>query len=87
MAHNQAEAILAIKQWGNNIGVRIPQSIARTAHLHRDQRVKITVEKGCVKITPVDTGTPSLEEMIASFDPARHGGEVMITEPAGVEEW
>ncbi len=30
--------------------------------------------------------TPTLTEMIASFDPDRHGGEVMVTEPVGAEE-
>ena len=29
--------------------------------------------------------TPTLAEMIASFEPDRHGGEVMISEPVGVE--
>lgn len=29
--------------------------------------------------------TPTLAEMIASFDPNRHGGEVMATDPIGVE--
>jgi antitoxin MazE len=48
--------------------------------------VKVAVEKGRVIITPV-TETPTLAEMIASFDPARHGAEVMVTEPVGVEEW
>ena len=84
---SQAESVLDIKQWGNNLGVRLPQAVARAAHLHRDQRVRITVEGGCVVITPVAGVTPSLDEMIASFDPARHGGEVMVTGPIGVEEW
>jgi antitoxin MazE len=83
----QVESVLDIKQWGNNLGVRLPQAVARAAHLHRDQRVRVAVEGGCVVITPVAGVTPSLDEMIASFDPARHGGEVMVTKPVGVEEW
>ncbi len=82
----QAETVLDIKQWGNNLGVRLPQVVARAAHLHRDQRVKVTVEDGRVVITPVDA-TPTLEEMIASFNPAKHGGEVMVTKPVGAEKW
>jgi hypothetical protein len=30
--------------------------------------------------------TPTLTEIIESFDPDRHGGEVMVTEPVGAEE-
>jgi len=84
---SRAETVLNIKQWGNNLGVRLPLTVARAAHLHRDQRVRVAVEGGCVVITPVSGLTPSLDEMIASFDHARHGGEVMITKPVGVEKW
>ena len=33
------EAILDIKPWGNNLGVRIPAAVARVAKLHANQRV------------------------------------------------
>lgn len=32
-----------------------------------------------------DRMKPTLAEMIASFNPDRHGGEIMVTEPIGVE--
>jgi antitoxin MazE len=35
------EAILDIKKWGNNLGVRLPAAVARAAQLHVDQRVHI----------------------------------------------
>lgn len=38
-----AEAILDIKHWGSNLGVRLPASVARAAHLHADQRARVTV--------------------------------------------
>jgi antitoxin MazE len=86
-AMSHAETVLDIKQWGNNLGVRLPQAVARAANLHCDQRVRIAVEGGRIVITPVAGVTPTLDEMIAAFDPVRHGGEVMITKPVGVEEW
>ena len=82
----RAETVLDIKRWGNNLGVRLPQAVAVAADLHCNQRVKITVENGSVIITPV-TETPTLGEMIASFDPARHGEEVMVTDSVGAEVW
>jgi len=82
----RTETVLDIKQWGNNLGVRLPRAVATAAHLHCNQRVKIAVEKGRVIISPV-AETPTLAEMIASFDPARHGAEVMSTEPVGAEIW
>jgi antitoxin MazE len=72
------EAILDIKSWGNNLGVRLPAAIARAAHLHVNQRVKLSVVDNQVVITPVDEPL-TLEERLAKFDPVRHGDEVMAT--------
>ena len=74
-----AEAVLDIKQWGNNLGVRLPAAVAREANLHVDQRVRICVEGDRVVITPVDGSQLTLEQRVAAFDPKRHGGERMTT--------
>jgi antitoxin MazE len=82
------EAILDIKQWGNNLGVRLPAAIAREAHLHIDQRVRISVENDQVVIRPINDVSPTLEQRLACFDPARHGGELMTaSEAVGAECW
>jgi antitoxin MazE len=81
------EAILDIKAWGNNLGVRLPASVARAAHLKADQRVRITVEEGRVIITPHGDRPPTLAERLALFDPAVHGGEAMAVTPVGREVW
>jgi antitoxin MazE len=81
------EAILAIKHWGNSLGVRLPAAIARAAHLDADQQVRITVEDGRVVITPLARENLSLDERLARFDPQRHGGEAMATPPVGAERW
>ncbi len=82
------EAVLDIKQWGNNLGVRLPAAVAREAHLHVDQRVRISVQGGQVVITPVTDVHLTLEQRLACFDPARHGGEVMTaSEVIGAERW
>jgi len=83
-----AEAILDIKHWGNSLGVRLPAAVAREAHLHVDQRVRIYVDDGRVVITPVNDVYLTLEQRLASFDPARHGGESMVmSEILGAERW
>lgn len=75
------EATLDIKRWGNSLGVRLPTAVAREAHLHADQSVRLTVEDGRVVITPVQA-PPTLEERLARFDPKRHGGEAMAAQEA-----
>lgn len=81
------EATLDIKQWGNNLGVRLPAAVARAAHLHADQRVRISVENDRVVITPVTDAPLSLEQRLARFDPVRHGGELMVSQAIGAERW
>lgn len=82
-----AEVYLDIKQWGNNLGVRLPAAVARAAHLHADQRVRVSVEDGQIVICPADASSLTLEQRLAKFDPERHGGEAMASEPVGVEKW
>ena len=83
-----AEAVLDIKQWGNNLGVRLPAAVAREAHLHVDQRVRVTVEGDHVVIMPVNTTKLSLEQRLAAYDPKRHSGEQMATtQTLGAERW
>lgn len=82
-----AEAILDIKHWGNNLGVRLPAAVARAANLHADQRVRVEVEAGRVIITPVADAPVTLEQRLARYDPARHGGEAMASVAVGAEQW
>lgn len=81
------ETFLVIRKWGNSLGVRLPVAIAREAKLHANQRVRISVENGRIIITPLIEGHLTLEQRLASFDPARHGGEAMQTaENRGAEK-
>lgn len=82
-----AEVFLSIKHWGNNLGVRLPQAVAREAHLQADQQVRMVVEDGRVIIEPLPSVELSLEERLKRFDPARHGGEAMAVAPVGAERW
>ena len=79
------QSLLDIKQWGNNLGVRLPVAVAREAHLHVDQRVCVSVEDGKVIITPVIDVPLTLEQRLANFDPKRHGGEAMVSQLIGAE--
>jgi len=82
------EVVLDIKQWGNNLGVRLPAAIAREAHLQVHQRVRLSVANGDIIITPVLDEPLTLEQRLSHFDPARHGGEVMTTaQTLGAEHW
>ncbi len=80
-----AQAIVGIKKWGNNLGVRLPNAVARAAHLQAEQMVCITVNEVGITITPVVDAPLSLEQRLAQFDPKRHGGEAMTSKAVGAE--
>ena len=82
-----SEADLSIKHWGNSMGLRLPQAVAKAAHLHADQQVRIRVEQGRVVIEPLPQDGLSLEARLQRFDPVRHGGEAMPSTPIGAEKW
>jgi antitoxin MazE len=83
-----ADAVLDIKKWGNNLGVRLPAAVAREANLHVDQRVRVSVEGDHVLITPVDPSRLTLAQRLVAYDPQRHGGEQMATtRTLGAERW
>ena len=84
---DMTEALLDIKHWGNNLGVRLPAAVAREADFHADQRVRVSAEAGRVIISAVDAGPLTLEQRLARYDPERHGGEAMASSPVGAEKW
>jgi len=45
--------------------------------LYVDQRVRISVEDSTIVIRPVEDAELTLDQRLARFDQARHGGEVM----------
>jgi len=82
------DVVLDIKQWGNNLGVRLPAAVAREAHLKAHQSVRLTVVDGQIIITPIINKSLTLEQRLAAFDPKRHGGEEMMAqEKLGAEQW
>lgn len=79
---------LDIKQWGNNLGVRLPAAIARASNLKANQRVSISVNNGEIIIKSVAEEALTLDQRLALFNPAEHGGEEMVTSQVlGAENW
>ena len=78
-------ALLKIQRWGNSLAVRIPSEVARSAKLTAGQPVEVSVQEVGVAIVPVGPRELSLAERLQAFDPARHGGEEMVTRRAGKE--
>jgi antitoxin MazE len=72
-----------ISAWGNGLALRITKPMAKTAGVADGSPVRVIVKPGRIVIE--SETEPSLEHMLAMFDPKRHGGEVMADAPRGVE--
>ena len=70
--------------WGTSLGLRITKAIAKAAGVEANTQVRITAQPGRIVIESV-AARPSLDDMLARFDPERHGGEVMAFAPIGKE--
>ena len=72
-----------ISAWGNGLALRLTKPMAKAAGVTEGTPVRVLVQPGRIVIES-DT-EPSLDQMLAAFDPAKHGGEVMADAPRGVE--
>lgn len=70
--------------WGNGLGVRITPPMAKVSGLTVNSRVTVTAKPGRI-IIETSPKKVTLEEMLAKFDPVRHGGESMAYAPVGKE--
>jgi len=80
------------KPRGHHLGLHSPATNTKAVGLQSDQYPKISMKDKSVVTTSVvttscDPKPLSLEERLARFDPARHGGQVMRTaNPLGAEK-
>jgi antitoxin MazE len=84
---SKAIATLTIQKWGNNLAVRIPAAVARSAHLTVGQPVEVSAEEGGVRVHTLGAPRLSLAQKLARFDPGQHGGEAMATDLLGAEKF
>ena len=73
-----------VRVWGNGLGVRFTKPVAQACGVTADTPISITVQKGRIIIEPRQVKA-SLADMLAAFDPVRHGGEAMAFRPLGKE--
>lgn len=72
-----------ISVWGNGLALRLTKPMAKTAGVTEGTPVRVTVRPGRIVIE--SETEPTLAQMLAAFDPKKHGGEVMADGPVGVE--
>ncbi len=74
----------SVNQWGNGLAIRLTKAVAKAAGMTEGAPVRVTAQAGRIVVEACQP-KPSLEAMLAGFDPQRHGGEAMAFAPVGVE--
>lgn len=75
---------LAIKKWGNSVGIRIPSTILKTLNLEPEYLVDISVENGRIIIEPINR-TYSLNQLLAEITPENLHEEIITGATVGKE--
>lgn len=77
--------IVKAAQWGNSIGVRIPQTLAKKKGIDVDTMVEINETEDGVIIKPVGKKEYSLNELVKGITPQNRHHEVDFGRPVGKE--
>lgn len=72
-----------ISAWGNGLALRLTKPMAKTAGVAAGSPVRVSVRPGRIVIETETEAT--LDQMLAAFDPKKHGGEEMAGGAVGLE--
>ncbi len=74
-----------VQEWGNGLAVRITAPVAKAARFTRGLPIKVEVVDGGVFLRIAGKPKLTLAQKLKAFDPAIHGGEVMVSGRIGAE--
>jgi len=74
------------QKWGNSIGVRIPQVIAKQFNVEDGTQIEIRAGENEIILRPI-TNKPKLEDLLAQITKDNQHEEVDWDKPEGEEIW
>lgn len=75
---------IAVKKWGNSVGIRIPAVLLQSLNLQADSYVDIQEENGRLVIEPIKPKY-QLAQLIAGISDENKHHEVDFAQPVGKE--
>jgi antitoxin MazE len=76
-----------VQKWGNSLGIRIPQILAREVSIDTDSEVDLAARDGAIVITPLRRKRLSLRQLLSKVTDTNLHAEVEMGEPEGGEAW
>ena len=75
-----------VSKWGNSLGLRLPKSVARDAHLDEGDTVEVSFDNGAIVIRP-SRPRYSLDELVGRITARNRHSESDWGGPLGDEVW
>jgi antitoxin MazE len=76
-----------IQKWGNSLALRIPKSFAIETGLDQDVLVDVALVDGKLIVTPVQTPSITLQQLLAAITDENRHDEYDTGEAVGAEVW
>lgn len=73
-----------VQKWGNSLGIRIPQKLARKIALYDGSEVKILERENTILIVPI-ASEPTLDELLSRITEDNRHNEIDFGNPSGNE--
>ncbi|WP_419420484.1 AbrB/MazE/SpoVT family DNA-binding domain-containing protein [Legionella sp. D16C41] len=82
-------SIVTLTKWGNSVGIRIPSTIIKEAHLSPGEELEIKVdEKGVLTLIPIKNQQEGwLEQFNAAADASMGETPLYIANDFDTDEW
>ncbi|NUN10027.1 MAG: AbrB/MazE/SpoVT family DNA-binding domain-containing protein [Ignavibacteriaceae bacterium] len=76
-----------VQRWGNSLALRIPKAFAADSRLEHDSEVDISIKKGKIIISPLETTEYTLEALLSGINKKNLHNEIDTESPQGMEAW
>lgn len=76
-----------VQKWGNSLALRIPKAFALESKLQHDSTVDISMVKGKIVVTPVESPEFSLELLLSGINKNNIHSETDTGDATGKEIW
>jgi len=77
--------VLRFRRWEDGVALCLPQEIAQKIHATEGGQVDLTIQDGRLILTPIETRTYTLDELLAGMSEENMHGEIATGRPVGNE--
>ncbi|MCX7735966.1 MAG: AbrB/MazE/SpoVT family DNA-binding domain-containing protein [Candidatus Kapabacteria bacterium] len=78
---------IQVIKWGDGLGLRIPQAIAKQINIKEGSKVNLVLKKNKIELIPAENEEYKLQDLLNSINDTNLHSEISFGEPQGKELW